>query len=316
MLVETRRLTFLAVFCALALAHPSFAQQTDLTGEWLIESYEDDGAIGGGGDRGDGSPEGVVLETIGNYLGLPLNEAGRLRATSWDATLYAHPSTQTETPTMQFFMRAANANFRWEKIRDEATQAIIGYKVIGGWGAGDRTIWLDGRAHPPEYAQHTWDGFSTGVFENGILKVTTTHIVDGLLRRNRAPGSRNAVMTEYYMRRGNRMTAAIFVVDPAYLEEPYIVSQDFVLNVTAAPAPRRMLKYWDAAEEIPWPKGYVPHYPLGWKHTDTADLLGIPQEATNGGSLTLYPEYRIRMKKLISETPANTNTRARTEPAR
>jgi hypothetical protein len=29
------------------------------------------------------------------------------------------------------------------------------------WQAMERTIWMDGRPHPSEYAQPTWQGFST-----------------------------------------------------------------------------------------------------------------------------------------------------------
>jgi hypothetical protein len=46
----------------------------------------------------------------------------------------------------------------------------------------------------------------------------------------------------------------------------------------------------------------VPHYPLGWHHTDVADLLGIPVETTEGGAETMYPEYRMKLKKLIAES--------------
>jgi hypothetical protein len=35
----------------------------------------------------------------------------------------------------------------------------------------ERTIYLDGRAHPPDTAPHTWSGFSTGVYEGNMLTI-------------------------------------------------------------------------------------------------------------------------------------------------
>ena len=34
--------------------------------------------------------------------------------------------------------------------------------MAGYFGRADRTIWMDGRPQPSEYAEHTWGGFSTG----------------------------------------------------------------------------------------------------------------------------------------------------------
>ena len=51
-----------------------------------------------------------------------------------------------------------------------------------------RTIWMDGRPHPSEYAPHTWMGFSTGVWEGNMLTVTTTHVKQGWHRRENVPG--------------------------------------------------------------------------------------------------------------------------------
>ena len=282
---------------------PPTVTEIDLTGEWSVVSNEEDGGIGGGRNRGGGSPEGVVTETIGNYLGLPLNEAGRLKGISWDASIYSHPAVQVKSHPLQFYMRGAFGGFRFEKVRDDRTQAVVAYRMVGGWGAnGDRIIWLDGRPSPPAYAEHTWHGFSSGRWDKGLLAVTTTHISEGYLRRNRAPASRHSVVTEYFIRRGDHMTHILWVDDPAYLEEPYVTTSDFALNIDGRPA-RRFPKYWDTAEEVPWPKGYAPHYPLGWQHTDVADILGIPVSAVEGGKETIYPEYRPKLKKLISELP-------------
>jgi cyclase len=55
------------------------------------------------------------------------------------------------------------------------------------------------------------------------------------------------------------------------------------------------------------PKDYVPSYPLGTKHEEFAKNFGIPFEATQGGSETLYPDYIPKLRQMIKgETPAKT----------
>ena len=54
-----------------------------------------------------------------------------------------------------------------------------------------RTIWMDGRPHPPEYAPHTFMGFSTGEWNGDILTITTTHIKAGYFRRSGMPAQRS-----------------------------------------------------------------------------------------------------------------------------
>ena len=67
----------------------------------------------------------------------------------------------------------------------------------------DRPIYLDGRPHPPEYAPHTWSGFSTGRYEGDVLVITTTHLKESYLQRNGVPYSDQTTMTEYVMRDGD-----------------------------------------------------------------------------------------------------------------
>jgi hypothetical protein len=48
---------------------------------------------------------------------------------------------------------------------------------------------MDGRQHPPAYMPHTWQGFSTGVWDGNTLVITTTHLKANYLRRNGIPSS-------------------------------------------------------------------------------------------------------------------------------
>jgi hypothetical protein len=77
-----------------------------------------------------------------------------------------------------------------------------------------RTIWMDGRAHPPEHALHTWNGFSTGEWIGDTLNITTTHIKEGFLRRNGVPNSDKAVVTEYVTLVEDFLVDVVVVRDP------------------------------------------------------------------------------------------------------
>ena len=59
-------------------------------------------------------------------------------------------------------MRGPQPPLRILKILDPVTQAQLAYAIAGGFGRADRVVWMDGRPHPSDYSEHTWDGFSTG----------------------------------------------------------------------------------------------------------------------------------------------------------
>ena len=65
----------------------------------------------------------------------------------------------------------------------------------------------------------------------GSLKVVTTNLRPGYLRKNGVPYSERAVVTEYYDRLamfGNDYLQVVTVVtDPAYLTTPFVVSNQF-----------------------------------------------------------------------------------------
>ena len=133
--------------------------------------------------------------------------------------------------------------------------------MTGLFGRADRTIWLDGRPHPSKYAEHKWQGFSTGEWVAGALKVTTTHIKYSFVHRNGIPLSPYAVMTEYYWRHGDLLTLAIIVEDPIYLTEPLVRTSTFKLDPTLT-IPAALP--FEIAEELPsLQKGQVPGVSAG-----------------------------------------------------
>jgi hypothetical protein len=60
----------------------------------------------------------------------------------------------------------------WNVV-DPTTAQVVAIRKRGTWMEPERTIWLDGRPHPPAAAPHTWQGFSTGRWEGNMLTVET-----------------------------------------------------------------------------------------------------------------------------------------------
>lgn len=195
----------------------------DIAGQWSARVHEDAPYRGAGGFLGD-------------YTGLPLNAASRQMAESWDADILSQPERSTQAHPVQYSMRGEGPNMRINEVRAPVTDQLIALKLIGMYGRADRTIWLDGRPHPSEHAEHTWDGFSTGTFHEGELTVTTTHMKMGVIQKVGVFTSPYSVMTEHFFRHGQYMTMVTVIEDPVYLEEPFVRSQTWVQDPNQAVA--------------------------------------------------------------------------------
>lgn len=258
-----------------ALAGPVMAQR-DITGTWVAVIHED-------------FPERIPGPDLVEYQGLPINEAARQRGLSWDASILSLPVHQCRPHPADYGSR--HSHFRiWQEI-DPVSQELIAYRFRREWQAPERTIYMDARPHPSPNAPHTWQGFSTGEWEGDKLRVITTHLKAGYIRRNGLPRSDLATLTEYYYRVGvDRLTVVKVVDDPVYLTEPLIQSSDYRLDLT-----RRIDAYpCDIVEEVVGlPKGYVPHFFPGQHPSmmEFATKYGLPRDAVLGGAATMYPSY-------------------------
>src|SRR5216684_1820760 len=201
--------------------NPGSAPGLDLAGNWGPVFHED------APERGPG-PELV------NYLGIPITDRARLGGLSYDASRFTLPEHQCEVHSVQYIYRGP-LNLRiWEE-RDPVSQALIAIKQYIDNYEQTRTIWMDGRPHPSEYAAHTWMGFSTGKWEGNALTVTTTHIKMGWIMRNGVPASDRTTLSEHFIRHGDHLLDVIVVNDPVYLSEPFIRTQDWRLNLNGEP---------------------------------------------------------------------------------
>jgi hypothetical protein len=107
--------------------------------------------------------------------------------------------------------------------------------------AGGQVRLLQFGPAPPPPAEPTWQGRSIASWEAapagdgprwGSLRVVTTRMKSGYLRRNGVPYSDDAVLTEYYdlhaLAGGSQwFTVTTIVSDPMYLNQEFITSTDF-----------------------------------------------------------------------------------------
>lgn len=248
--------------------------QTELMGEWSARQHED--SI----ERGDG-PE------IGEYEGLPINAADRRHAQTWSPSLWTVPEHQCIPHPADYGPNFSNVRI-WKDV-DPLTQQTIAYHTNISWNNPVRTIWMDGRAHPPENALHTWEGFSTGHWEGDVLVVKTTHLKPAYVRRNGVLRSDKATLTENFIRVGDVLTWVSIVEDPVYLTEPLVRSRNFYLD------PGYQVDLYPCSTDIEVPRkegeipSYVDHNPDLYEY---ANKHKLPHVAVDGGAATMYPEFQ------------------------
>ena len=250
-------------------------------------------------DAGLGTAAGDLVD----YGGVPLSEAGRLTALAWSASRLTLPQHQCVgyIPPYVFY---APGYFRVGEERDPYTQSLIAIKMHPYAAMPERMIWMDGRPHPPAYAQHTWAGFSTGKYEGNILTVYTTHIKEGQIRANGLVQSDEATVTEHFIRHGERITYFSVITDPVDLAEPF----PRTLSLYHVPNdPNSWTMPCDDGEII-FGKGNesVDHYLWG-QHpflSETSQKRNIPLLAMLGGPATIYPEFADKLKEIDAEAAA------------
>ena len=235
---------------------------------------------------------------IGDYTGFPLNDAGRQWADSWMMARMEMPEHQCHPHPAQYSLWGPG-HFRITNILEPQTDRIIGLRLSGTFGRADRTMWLDGRPGPPEYARHTWSGFSSGKWDGNMLTVDVTHLKEGWFSRNGIMASDHSTMREHYIRHDNYLTVIFVVNDPEHLEEPLIRTTQAAYDPTVQLGPQECQPFNTNVINANRPRDYVPHW-LPGKNPGLGEFpakYGVPEEAARGMPRTLYPEYMAEIKK-------------------
>lgn len=293
----------LSITASPAFAQPAARTPVDIAGAWTPAGGGPT-FLGGGGFQED-APERQEGPALVDYTGVPLSPAGRSRALSYSSSLLSVPEHQCMPhPAMYSFWGPPDGAAGGPRISTDLDEnlAIVAYHVDGMFRRADRTIWMDGRPHPPAYAPHTWAGFTTGRWVGNALEATTTHLKWGWIRRNGVIVSDQTTLTTRYARHGDVLTITVMVVDPIYLAEPYVKTIDFIpiarvltarFGVEAADGRAGVFTQCYPNEEIAPTTRDIPHY-LPWANpflTEDEKRHNLPQGATLGGAETAMPEF-------------------------
>jgi glyoxylase-like metal-dependent hydrolase (beta-lactamase superfamily II) len=259
----------------------------DLVGEWRrLTNHEDAHERGPGPDPGE-------------YWGLPLNDAARMRADTYNASwISTSPELQCR-PHPTGYQQLGPDVMRIEKEINPLTRELVAYGILFQRTPGIRMVYLDGRPHPSEYAAHTWEGFSTGTWDGDTLTISATHLKESFIRRNGVQGSFRRTVTEHVSLDEPYLTWILIVNDPDYLTAPLIRSVTFVRNPTGQvpvyPCSPQLEDY--KPDRV---KDYVPHYLPGTNPylSEVPVKYQVPIEGVRGGAETEYPEFQPKVKAL------------------
>ena len=206
---------------------PKAAAPVDLTGYWVSIVTED-------------WRWRMVTPAKGDYASVPLNAEGRKAADAWDAAKDEAAGEQCRAYGAAGLMRLpGRVHIHWEN--DTAL------RVDTDTGTQSRTFRFG--APTTTAANPTWQGTSIANWEtmpagravfgapdvgvpSGALKVVTTNLRPGYLRKNGVPYSENTILTEYYNvtkePNGDQWLIVTTIVDdPKYLNQRFITSSHF-----------------------------------------------------------------------------------------
>ena len=255
------------------------AAQVDLSGEWAPVRAEDN----------IGNPE------LGDWVGIPMNDAARLRSTAWDASIQTLPEWQCRPHGSAYISRGPSQLKIWKEV-DPVSREITAWHLE--WlRSVDRPIYMDGRPHPSPNAAHTWAGFSTGEWIGDMLRVRVTHLKEEYLRRNGVLHSDKIELTQYLIRRGDYLTFVVDRLRPGVSDRAAVRSTEYQLNVNQQIPPYPCT----VVTEVDRPKGVVPHY-LPGTNNDIAWFsrrYKIPIDVVTAGAANMYPEIRAKIPRSL-----------------
>jgi hypothetical protein len=189
---------------------PRQAAPIDLTGNWVSPVIED-------------WKFRMVVPNKGVFDGVPLNPQGRELGMKWDPAADEAAGEQCRGFGAGAIMRLpGRLRISWQ---DDTTLKVE-------TDTGTQTRIFSFRASPP--GEPSWQGTSAASWNvpGRSLKVVTTNLKPGYVRRNGAPYSNKATITEYWElhtlpNKDEWLTITTKVDDPTYLTRPYLTSSDF-----------------------------------------------------------------------------------------
>ena len=210
---------------------PRLAAPFDLTGIWTSLVTED-------------WRYRMVTPPKGDVTSVPLSPAGRKLAGSWDPARDEAAGEQCRAYGVGGVMRLpGRIRITWQddrtlKLETEAGSQVrmlvfgAGTPTTNDWQGNSRASWDRPEGPMGGGAVFGGGGFGAGRAGGGSLKVVTTGMKPGYLRKNGVPYSGDAVITEYFNRFNLDGDDALLVVatetvDPENLSQPFWTSTQF-----------------------------------------------------------------------------------------
>jgi len=228
--MQRRLIAFLFFWLALSAQNQAQTRgqnnpSTDLSGYWVSLVTED-------------WRWRMITPQKGDYTSVPLNPAGRRIANAWDPAKDEAAGEQCRAYGAAAIMRVPGRLYITQPDGDTI-------RIETDAGTQTRSLHL-GNSQPASQ-EATWQGHSVAQWESGnaargmggrgatpsgSLRVVTTAMRPGYLRKNGIPYSGNAVLTEYFTRftepDGETYLVVMSIVeDPQYLTQPFITSTHF-----------------------------------------------------------------------------------------
>lgn len=213
------------------------AAPIDLTGYWVALVTED-------------WRFRMLTPAKGDFAGVPLNPEGRKVAAAWDAAKDEAAGEQCRAYGAANLMRMpGRLHVTWQddqtlKIETDAgTQTRMFYFGApqgdgGDWQGVSKASWefLPAQITSTDGARASMNRPDR---RGGTLKVVTTKLKPGYLRKNGVPYSANTVLTEYFDRVSepdgdSYLIVTTTVEDPTYLAQPFLTSTQFRKQADAA----------------------------------------------------------------------------------
>ncbi len=173
----------------------------------------------------------MMTPAKGDAAGVPLNPEGRKVAGTWDPAKDQATGEQCRSYGAAGLMNLpGRLHITWQ---DDQT-----LKIESDAGQQTRVLHFDSA----ESGAGTWQGYSKAIWEMvpagrgvapvGSLKVVTTKLKPGYLRKNGVPYSANATLTEYFDRVDEPNGGAYLVVtstveDSTYLTQPFLTASHY-----------------------------------------------------------------------------------------
>jgi hypothetical protein len=238
--LRTHRLPILVAAVALSLVGRNrlFAQSSsakaaapiDLTGYWVSIVSED-------------WRWRMVTPAKGDYASVPITAEAKRVADTWDPAKDEAAGEQCRSYGAAGIMRVpGRLHITWQDDNTLKVETDVGMQTrllhFGSWKT-------------PKEAKPTWQGESAAEWEiageaarrRGVvarsLKVVTTHMRPGYLRKNGVPYSADAVLTEYWdlykEKNGDQwLVVTTLVDDPRYLQLQWVTSPNFKMEPDGA----------------------------------------------------------------------------------